>query len=60
VVQKPGTATVTPGELRRELSRGDVAGPDLLEPALRATDGGRRPQYIEARTEPSRRRRARR
>jgi rfaE bifunctional protein kinase chain/domain len=44
VVLKPGTATVSPGELQRELSRTDVAPPEMLEP----------------RTEPSRRRRARR
>ncbi|MFL5376222.1 MAG: PfkB family carbohydrate kinase, partial [Myxococcales bacterium] len=44
VILKPGTATVSPAELRRELSRGDVAGAETLE----------------SRAEPSRRRRARR
>src|SRR5256885_16932193 len=44
VVQKTGTATVSPAELHREPSRTDVALPELIEP----------------RTEPSRRRRARR
>jgi bifunctional ADP-heptose synthase (sugar kinase/adenylyltransferase) len=32
VVQKPGTATVTSTELRKELLRATVAGPELLEP----------------------------
>ena len=44
VVLKPGTATVSPAELLRELGRNDVAQPQLLQ----------------APTEPSRRRRARR
>ncbi|HEX9604226.1 MAG TPA: PfkB family carbohydrate kinase [Myxococcales bacterium] len=44
VVQKPGTATVTAAELRKELLRATVAGPELLEAAQ----------------EPARRRRARR
>jgi len=44
VVQKPGTATVTAAELRKELLRSPVAGPELLESAQ----------------EPARRRRARR
>ncbi|MFL5440591.1 MAG: bifunctional heptose 7-phosphate kinase/heptose 1-phosphate adenyltransferase [Myxococcales bacterium] len=44
VILKPGTATVSPAELRRELSRGDVA----------------RAEALESRAEPSRRRRARR
>ena len=44
VILKPGTATVSPAELHRELSRSEVAKGDVLEP----------------RTEPSRRRRARR
>jgi len=33
VVQKPGTATVTVAELRKELLRAAVAGPELIEPA---------------------------
>jgi len=33
VVQKPGTATVTVAELRQELLRTTVAGPELIEPA---------------------------
>ena len=44
VVQKPGTATVTAAELRKELSRASVAAADLIDPAQ----------------EPARRRRARR
>jgi bifunctional ADP-heptose synthase (sugar kinase/adenylyltransferase) len=48
VVQKPGTATVTTAELRKELLRAPVAQPELIE---RAPAAG---------AEPSRRRRARR
>ena len=41
VVQKPGTATVTVAELRRELRAGPVAQPTLLPRALRAVRGRR-------------------
>jgi D-glycero-beta-D-manno-heptose-7-phosphate kinase len=51
VVQKPGTATVSAAELRKELMRATVAGPDLLERAPAASAGAQ---------EAARRRRARR
>jgi len=51
VVQKPGTATVSAAELRKELLRATVAGPELLERSPMASAGAQ---------EPGRRRRARR
>ena len=51
VVQKPGTATVSAGELRKELLRAAIAGPELLE---------RSPAFRAGAQEPARRRRARR
>jgi bifunctional ADP-heptose synthase (sugar kinase/adenylyltransferase) len=51
VVQKPGTATVSAAELRKELLRGTVAGAELLE---------RSPAFRAGAQEPPRRRRARR
>ncbi|MFL5311678.1 MAG: bifunctional heptose 7-phosphate kinase/heptose 1-phosphate adenyltransferase [Myxococcales bacterium] len=51
VVQKPGTATVSAAEVRKELLRAAVAAPDLLE---------RSPTFRAGAQEPARRRRVRR